>query len=101
MDVPVRDMQSAGIAGVQADNTNKRISAIRVATKHMSDHVKWHQNMNFMMPQALKPWRPYCTVLGVWEGFVGLQLRLGPLIQEVCSHPPSSSMSHADARLHA
>ena len=68
---------------MQASSNAQKVRLMRTATSNISNYMKWHNEMTFLEPDALKPWQPYCSVLGTSEGCVVLQLRLGALVREV------------------
>ena len=71
------------LTALQASTNGQKVRAIRGAAEQVSRHLRWHKQMKFLQPPALRTWQQYCAVLGTHDGYVVLQVRLGALIREV------------------
>lgn len=86
---------------MQATTSARKVRALRGAAEQISRHLKWHKQMVFLQPPALRAWQHYCCVLGMFDGYVVLQVRLGALIREVriasCFLPRAPSTLNASS----
>lgn len=87
------------MTALQASTNGQKVRAIRGAAEQVSRHLRWHKQMKFLQPPALRTWQQYCAVLGTHDGYVVLQVRLGALIREVRRPHWLRTLAYAYVRL--
>lgn len=82
---PCCEGKADGLPRMQARSSAHKVQIMRKTTAHIEQYIKWHTNMQFLPAPELKAWQRYCSFMGLYQGYVVLQLRPGALLKEVCA----------------